>query len=148
MQEKHLSQNPFLDYFLNKAKPCFEKPLVISQVNFESKPAVEDHVLMCGDAAGLIHPLCGNGMAMAIHSAKIAAEETDLFLNGKSSRSQMENAYRQRWEKTFRARLIFGKYAQRLMESPFLLSQAIKLAIHSPYLLKKTVGLSHGKPIV
>jgi 2-polyprenyl-6-methoxyphenol hydroxylase-like FAD-dependent oxidoreductase len=25
---------------------------------------------MIGDTAGLIHPLCGNGMAMAIHSAK------------------------------------------------------------------------------
>jgi len=30
--------------------------------------------LMIGDTAGLIHPLCGNGMAMAIHSAKIASE--------------------------------------------------------------------------
>ncbi|WP_317129550.1 NAD(P)/FAD-dependent oxidoreductase [Flavobacterium zepuense] len=29
---------------------------------------------MIGDTAGLIHPLCGNGMAMALHSAKIAAE--------------------------------------------------------------------------
>jgi 2-polyprenyl-6-methoxyphenol hydroxylase-like FAD-dependent oxidoreductase len=25
-------------------------------------------MLMIGDTAGLIHPLCGNGMAMAIHA--------------------------------------------------------------------------------
>jgi flavin-dependent dehydrogenase len=33
---------------------------------------------MIGDTA--IHPLCGNGMAMAIHSAKLAAENTIHFL--------------------------------------------------------------------
>jgi flavin-dependent dehydrogenase len=30
-----------------------------------------EDMLMIGDTAGLIHPLCGNGMAMAIHSAKL-----------------------------------------------------------------------------
>jgi flavin-dependent dehydrogenase len=40
-------------------------------VSFEEKKNVEDHMLMIGDTAGLIHPLCGNGMAMAIHSAKL-----------------------------------------------------------------------------
>jgi flavin-dependent dehydrogenase len=34
---------------------------------------------MIGDTAGLIHPLCGNGMAMAIHSAKLAAEIQYIF---------------------------------------------------------------------
>jgi len=29
---------------------------------------------MIGILAGLIHPLCGNGMAMAIHSAKLRME--------------------------------------------------------------------------
>jgi hypothetical protein len=48
----------------------FEKPLTISQVSFEEKKC-ENHIIMIGDA-GLIHPLCGNGMAMAIHSAKLA----------------------------------------------------------------------------
>jgi flavin-dependent dehydrogenase len=38
---------------------------------FQQKKKLENHILMIGDTAGLIHPLCGNGMAMAIHSAKI-----------------------------------------------------------------------------
>jgi flavin-dependent dehydrogenase len=34
---------------------------------------------MIGDTAGLIHPLCGNGMAMAIHSAKIVSKLIGTF---------------------------------------------------------------------
>jgi hypothetical protein len=33
---------------------------------------------MIGDTAGLIHPLCGNGMAMAIHS-KIGYRKYNTF---------------------------------------------------------------------
>ena len=31
-------------------------------------------MLLLGDAAGMITPLCGNGMSMALHSSKIAAD--------------------------------------------------------------------------
>ena len=37
---------------------------------------------MCGDTAGMIHPLCGNGMGMAIASARLASELVLKFLNG------------------------------------------------------------------
>ena len=52
------------------------------------------HILMTGDAAGMITPLCGNGMAMAIHSAKIVS---DLIIKHtrqeKFSRGQLEQQY-------------------------------------------------------
>jgi 2-polyprenyl-6-methoxyphenol hydroxylase-like FAD-dependent oxidoreductase len=64
-----VSQNQ-TKYIFNTASIQFEKPLTISQVSFEEKKMCED-MLMIGDTAGLIHPLCGNGMAMAIHSAKL-----------------------------------------------------------------------------
>ena len=52
---------------------------------------VENHVLMAGDAAGMITPLCGNGMSMAFHSSKIAFECITLFLNKTITRKEMEN---------------------------------------------------------
>jgi flavin-dependent dehydrogenase len=51
---------------------------------------------MIGDTA-LIHPLCGNGMAMAIHSAKLATENTIHFLEKRISRSTLENDYLNDW---------------------------------------------------
>jgi flavin-dependent dehydrogenase len=69
-----LFKNPHLKNIFENSVPVFEQPLTISQVSFSDKTRVQNHILMCGDAAGMIHPLCGNGMAMAIHSAKIASE--------------------------------------------------------------------------
>jgi hypothetical protein len=40
-------------------------PYTISQISFEKKTRIEKHMLMLGDAAGMITPLCGNGMSMA-----------------------------------------------------------------------------------
>jgi hypothetical protein len=44
---------------------------------------------MIGDTAGLIHPLCGNGMAMAIHSAKIVWIDWDYFNDEVKSRTEL-----------------------------------------------------------
>ncbi len=142
-----LSQNFFLKNFLKNAEPVFEPALTISQISFEKKTAVENHVLMAGDSAGLIHPLCGNGMAMAIHAGKMASEETLDFLNGKSDRTQMEKNYAARWNKTFRSRLLFGKWMQKLFENPKLLEVGISLGKNFPFLTKKMVEMSHGKTV-
>ena len=63
---------------------------------------------MCGDTAGMIHPLCGNGMGMAIRSTEIASLEILKFLNGKISRHQLENNYLRNWNKEFKIRLRAG----------------------------------------
>ena len=73
-QENVLYQNKHLKDIFEHSKLLFESPLTISQLSFGIKEAVNDHILMVGDTAGLIHPLCGNGMSMAIHSAKICSE--------------------------------------------------------------------------
>jgi hypothetical protein len=70
-----LSQNPHLKSVFSEWNPVFKTPLSISQIYFHEKTLVDQHVLMVGDAAGLIYPLCGNGMAMAIHGAIILSEK-------------------------------------------------------------------------
>ena len=67
-QQHVLFKNPALKAVFENCEMQFDKPLTISQISFCKKPTVENHVLMTGDAAGLIHPLCGNGMAMAIRT--------------------------------------------------------------------------------
>ncbi len=113
-----VAKNPFLGEFLQKATPLFEKPLTIAQISFHSKKAVENHMLMCGDTAGLIHPLCGNGMAMAIHSAKLAADLIDQFLKKDTERAQLEKDYQQQWDMHFKRRLWMGRQLQFLLLNP------------------------------
>ena len=126
-----VSKNPFLAEFLQHAKPIFKEPLSIAQISFQKKKAVENHMLMCGDTAGVIHPLCGNGMAMAIHSAKIASELINDYLIGKVSRLQMELKYQEQWSKAFKGRLWVGRRLQALLLSENLSDLAIKAAIRS-----------------
>ena len=146
MEHRHLSQNPYLRDFLAKATSVFD-PLVISQVNFADKESVVNHMLMCGDAAGLIHPLCGNGMAMAIHGAKISSGQVDLFLRQKLTRDEMEKRYKEEWSSTFHARLQFGHAAQGLFEKSKLTEVGVWSLRQFPGMLQRVVRLSHGKEL-
>lgn len=147
--EQVVSQNPFLGDFLTKAAPLFKEPLTIAQISFKEKQAVKDHILMCGDTAGLIHPLCGNGMAMAIHSAKIASELIHVFLNTSAyDRLQLEADYEKEWNKTFKQRLWMGRQMQSLFLNEKRSNLALKAAIASPLLLRKLIEMTHGKPIL
>ncbi|MCW5515317.1 NAD(P)/FAD-dependent oxidoreductase [Muriicola sp. Z0-33] len=143
-----VSKNPFLAQFLQNATPIFNKPLSIAQVSFDQKTTIERHMLMCGDTAGLIHPLCGNGMAMAIHSAKIAAECIISYLSAVDrSREALESDYNSIWEATFKRRLAAGRKLQTVLMQPVLAKVLMKLAVKSPGIVKKVIKSTHGKPI-
>lgn len=116
-----ISKNPRLKSIIENCKPLFEKPLTISQISFDKKKAVENHVLMIGDTAGLIHPLCGNGMAMAIHSAKIVSELLEKYFNGEiKSRKELENKYQSKWNHNFSRRLKTGRILAVIFQKPNL----------------------------
>ncbi|HWA32497.1 MAG TPA: NAD(P)/FAD-dependent oxidoreductase, partial [Cyclobacteriaceae bacterium] len=92
MEQAVLFKNPFLKDIFQRADFVLEKPETINEISFETKAPVEQHILMAGDAAGMISPLCGNGMAIAIHSAKLLSEHVIRFLSDKTySRSEMEH---------------------------------------------------------
>ena len=74
-------KNPFLEKIFTESNFLFSEPATISQISFDKKSQVEHHILMIGDAAGMITPLCGNGMSMAFHSAKIAFENINLYFS-------------------------------------------------------------------
>jgi len=140
--------NPYLDKFLAEAKPVFEQPLAIAQISFDKKNAVVNHMLMCGDTAGLIHPLCGNGMAMAIHSAKIASELVKRYLNDTDyKRQQLEHDYESDWTKTFSKRLWFGRKLQGILLNKRMVSLGIRTVGKSKTLLKYIIRKTHGELI-
>jgi len=143
-----LTQNPYLKAFLQESTPVFDRHLSISQISFQNKPTVENHILFAGDAAGLIHPLCGNGMAMAIHSAKILSEQILYYYSNKSfNREKLEKSYSSLWHKTFNKRLFYGKMIQNILLKPKFSSNLIKIVSQSPFALKTIIKQTHGKPL-
>ena len=148
-QEKVVSENPHLKTIFEKSNLLFEKPLTISQICFEEKQTVENHILMIGDTAGLIHPLCGNGMAMAIHSAKIVSELIDKYFNKEiKSRKELEEKYIQEWNFNFKNRLKMGRFLSNLLQKQKLSGVLMRILIIFPFLLPKIIKKTHGKPII
>lgn len=146
--ENVLYANQGLKNILENAKSVFEAPLTISQISFSSKKAVENHMLMIGDSAGLIHPLCGNGMAMAVHSAKIASELIHNALQEKVFlRERLEQDYQRIWNKTFKNRLKMGRKLSHLLLNSFLTKISMKMVARFPVLFKFIIKKTHGNLI-
>lgn len=147
-QRGEVYKNPRLKAVFESSKMVFEKPLTISQISFDKKTAVENHVLMIGDTAGLIHPLCGNGMAMAIHSAKIAAELVFLYFAGTiKTRQELEARYTKEWTRNFRSRLNMGRLLGMALRNKALTKPVMNLMVLFPSLLPSIIKQTHGKPI-
>ena len=146
-QKQVVLKNDHLKKIATQASPIFEKPLTISQISFKTKKPIEDHILMCGDTAGMIHPLCGNGMGMAIRSAQIASLEILKFLNGKISRHQLENNYLRNWNKEFKIRLRAGHLIAWLFRNQRISEMLLTVLKWIPSLLPKIIRLTHGKPL-
>ena len=146
VEEKVLRKNPHLDEIYRESEFLMARPQVISKVSFQSKQPVENHILMVGDTAGLISPLCGNGMAMAIHAAKIAAEYTSLFLQNRMSRQQAEAGYAASWKKLFVSRLWVGRNTQQLFINSLSAELAVMMVRYSRPLARKIMKYTHGRP--
>ena len=101
---------------------------------------------MIGDAAGMITPLCGNGMSMALHGSKIAFECIEKFLQGKLTRKQMEDEYAAGWKQEFSGRLRMGRTIQRLFGKALITNLFIASVKPFPFIIRKLVRSTHGKP--
>jgi flavin-dependent dehydrogenase len=146
MEKQILRKNPFLEEIFSSTVSLFDQPVTISQISFEKKTQVEDHLLFIGDAAGMVPPLSGNGMSMALHGSKIAAQCIDAFLKGQIARHEMEQEYIDQWNRQFGRRLWVG----RRLQSWFGSASQTNLLLHSlqpfPRLVSFLIRQTHGQP--
>jgi menaquinone-9 beta-reductase len=146
MEKQIIRRNPFLEKIFSSANFLFPQPVTISQISYERKSQVEDHVLFVGDAAGMIPPLAGNGMSMALHGSKIAFAAINAFLQGRIERYEMEQEYIDRWNRQFGRRLWVGRLLQRWFGS----EQRTNLLLYSlrpfPKLVSFLIRQTHGEP--
>jgi menaquinone-9 beta-reductase len=146
LEERVLWRNEHLKRIFQHSEKCESFPVTISQINFSRKTQVEDHVLMLGDSAGMITPLCGNGMSIALHTGKIASEVINDFLTGKLSREEMEEQYRNEWTRNFANRLRTGRRLQYFFGSERLSNLFVSSFKAFPFLSSRVIKMTHGKP--
>ena len=145
-QREVLFKNSDLKAVFQNTKPEFDKPLTISQISFETKNPVENHMIMCGDTAGMIHPLCGNGMGIAIRSSQLASLLIiDYFQEKIEKRKIFEERYAKQWRKTFSLRLKAGHTIAYLFRQDWLAPKLLVLLRIFPFLVSLIIKMTHGK---
>lgn len=147
MEAAILHENPFLQDIFRNSEFLLEKPEVINEITFEQKEPVHNHILMCGDSAGMITPLCGNGMGMAIHSANILSKiMLEHWSDVTERRERIETAYTQAWKATFEKRLWVGRKIQDWFGHPYMSAFAVLAGKTIRPLTKALMKLTHGEP--
>ncbi|GAB3888693.1 NAD(P)/FAD-dependent oxidoreductase [Spirosoma agri] len=144
MENGILYRNPHLKTVFENADFLYERPEVINDISFAPKQVIDNHILMTGDSAGLITPLCGNGMAMAIRGAKLASNLASSFLQGQLTRSELEQRYQRAWSEQFARRLWIGRTVQQLFGNAWVTETALRtLRMFTPA-LRGIMSQTHG----
>ena len=146
MEQKVLMKNPVLHDVFANAEFLYDAPVTISQISFQKKEQVQEHVLLMGDTAGMITPLCGNGMSMALHASKIASGLVDDFLQGRISRNEMENNYIKTWNKNFASRTALGRMVQNSFGKDGRTALFLKAVKLFPFLQRALIKGTSGRP--
>ncbi len=125
-------QNASLDAWLGQATRLGERWLSIAQVPFSPKEATAGDVLLVGDAAGLVAPLAGDGIAMALRSGGLAAALTLAHLDGHQAAPTLPRRYAAAWNREFGGRLRLGRALQPLLLQSQAAALGVRLIRHLP----------------
>jgi flavin-dependent dehydrogenase len=123
-----------------------ETAITVAPVDVYRPATPWDGVACLGDAAAMIPPLCGDGMAMALRSTALCAPLAHDYLRSSLSLPGWASEYRRRWHAEFDRRLRVGRLVQRLLALPVVSDQFVRLGRLVPglanYLVRATRGNS------
>jgi flavin-dependent dehydrogenase len=97
-----------------------------------------------GDAATMIPPLCGDGMAMALRSAELCAPLAHAVLAGRLAPAAWEQAYTAAWHAEFDPRLRAGRRLQALLAAPLLGDALLAAGTLFPAAARRVVAATRG----
>ncbi|MEI7979880.1 MAG: NAD(P)/FAD-dependent oxidoreductase [Bacteroidota bacterium] len=146
MEKNVLKKNPYLKKIFSESTFLFDKPLAISQISFKKKKTFSNNLILLGDSAGAIAPLCGNGMSMAMRASQFLANYVIDYLENKISKNELLNNYEKLWNANFALRINTGFYLQKLLGKNVLTFISLKALNAFPSLFQRLIGLTHGKP--
>ncbi len=144
LEKKILMKNPHLKKYFSEAEFLYEKPLAISKIGFSKKQTYKNDVLLLGDSAGAIAPLCGNGMSIAMRASKIISVYIDMYLQSKLTKNELIEYYNKEWTRNFSLRIKAGYYLQMLFGKHLTTLLSLKILGAFPFLFRKLIALTHG----
>ncbi|MCP4518687.1 MAG: NAD(P)/FAD-dependent oxidoreductase [Delftia sp.] len=117
------------------------------RANAQAVTPLADHVLVAGEAAGLVNPFTGEGIAAAMVSGKMAAKHARRALeSGEFSAQALApygRAFHRRFDKLHRS----ARLAQRALGVPWLLNRSIRRASHDPVYARQLAAVIIGRDL-
>ncbi|MBD2188678.1 NAD(P)/FAD-dependent oxidoreductase [Pseudanabaena mucicola] len=141
-----LAQNPVLADRFSQMRRTSTSLQGLSQISFALKGNFYNDICMIGDTAGMITPLCGDGMAMALRSSEIAVPFVSQFLEHQITAIEFKNQYAIAWRKEFQTRLQLGRLMHNCFIQPPLAHVGVSLCQTLPALGNWIIGATRGKP--
>ena len=139
-----LSQNPVLAQRLASMECISSASQALSQITFELKGKFDQDVWMIGDTAGMIAPLCGDGMAMALRSAELAVPMASDFLQDTLEIDTLKRQYTNVWNSEFRIRLQLGRLMHYGFIYPVIAQVGVQLCHQIPALGNALIRATRG----
>ncbi|MCY7336265.1 MAG: NAD(P)/FAD-dependent oxidoreductase [Chamaesiphon sp.] len=117
----------------------------LSQISLAIKPKFQQDVCQIGDTAGMIMPLCGDGMAMALRSTELAIPLALAFLDGKLSAPEFKYCYAVAWNREFWRRLRVGKLMHDAFIHPSVADWGVDLCDRLPAIGAWIIQATRGR---
>ncbi len=139
-----LYDNPVLRDRLSQLK--FDRTVQnrLRQISFALKGNFDGDICLIGDTAGMITPLCGDGMAMALHTAEMVVPLVSNYLQNPSPATQWKREYQRQWQQEFQPRLQLGRLLHAGFIRPPIAQASVKLCQQFPtigdWLIRRTRG--------
>ncbi|MFN8488434.1 MAG: NAD(P)/FAD-dependent oxidoreductase [Caldilineaceae bacterium] len=136
--------NPALGQRLAEGQARSETAASVAPVDVYRPAAPWTGIACIGDAAVMIPPFCGDGMAMALRSAELCAPLAHAFLQGTLSLDGWAATYQKIWHAEFDQRLRIARLLQRALNIPWLSNLGVDIGRLMPslgaYLVQATRG--------
>lgn len=144
MLTQALGRNPALAGRMQGLTRVSDRFEAVSQVPLMAKDQFVDDVCMVGDAAGMIAPLCGDGMAMALAAADLVVPPAADFLDGTHSVAAFKRTYQTRWSQRFERRLTIGRWVHRAAFRPTATRALLTACGTLPFLTRWLIRSTRG----
>ncbi len=119
----------------------------VGPLGYTRRRAVDSGLLLVGDAAGTINPMTGEGIAMALRSAEMAAAAADEVLRGGTASRQALDRYERARIDAFKERWTVSRALQWILRRPALASSLLARMAADPRLATVLLGVvGDGRP--
>jgi flavin-dependent dehydrogenase len=113
-------------------------------IYFGKRELVKDGIFMVGDAAGVIAPLAGDGIGMALETAEFLSQILADGIRKNRNSETVERQYIREWNEYFKMRLLSAGIIQKLVLDSTLIKPGIGILKLYPSILAKMVKMTRG----